>query len=66
MSYCTSCGAPIPEGQGSSCSMCYGDPCYGNDGYYMEFLELEYENELKKQSELEALEKAMMENVGDE
>jgi hypothetical protein len=34
MSYCSSCGSPIPEGQGSSCSMCYGDIHYGNDGYY--------------------------------
>ena len=34
MSYCTSCGLPIPDGQGSSCSMCYGDVEYGKDGYY--------------------------------
>jgi hypothetical protein len=34
MSYCTSCGSPIPEGQGSSCSMCYGDMSHGRDGYY--------------------------------
>lgn len=32
--YCTSCGSPIPDGQGKSCSMCYGDIAYGRDGYY--------------------------------
>ena len=34
---CTSCGISIPEGQGSSCSMCYGDIAHGTDGYYEEF-----------------------------
>ena len=37
--YCSSCGSPIPDGQGSSCSMCYGDPSYGRDGYYQQWLE---------------------------
>lgn len=37
MTYCSSCGSPIPEGQGSSCSMCYGDIAYGRDGYYEEW-----------------------------
>ena len=32
--YCTSCGSPISDGQGNSCSMCFGDPEYGKDGYY--------------------------------
>lgn len=32
--YCTSCGSPIPDDQGSSCSMCYGDVAHGHDGYY--------------------------------
>lgn len=32
--YCTSCASPIPDGQGKSCSMCYGDISYGTDGYY--------------------------------
>jgi len=31
---CTSCGSTIPDGQGSSCSMCYGDMNHGRDGYY--------------------------------
>lgn len=39
MPNCTSCGSPIPEGQGKSCSMCYGDPDHGRDGYYRRFLE---------------------------
>ena len=37
--YCASCGNPIPAGQGSSCSMCYGDPAWGKDGYYQEYLD---------------------------
>lgn len=39
MSYCSSCGSYIPEGQGSCCSMCYGDIAYGRDGYYQEWAE---------------------------
>uniref|UniRef100_A0A6M3XQS4 Uncharacterized protein n=1 Tax=viral metagenome TaxID=1070528 RepID=A0A6M3XQS4_9ZZZZ len=34
MPYCTSCGGRIPEGQGKSCSMCYGDIAHGKDRYY--------------------------------
>lgn len=37
--YCTSCGNPIPDGQGKSCSMCYGDLYWGKDGYYLDWLE---------------------------
>jgi hypothetical protein len=44
MAYCSSCGSFIPEGQGSCCSMCYGDINYGNDGYYEEWAR---EQELK-------------------
>lgn len=39
MPECSSCGRPIPEGQGYSCSMCCGDPDYGSDGYYRDWLE---------------------------
>lgn len=35
--HCTSCGLPIPDGQGDSCSMCYGDIGHGTDGYYEEW-----------------------------
>ena len=41
MPYCTSCGSFIPEGQGKSCSMCYGDIDHGKDGYYRKILEEE-------------------------
>ena len=34
MKSCTSCGSAIPDGQGNSCSMCYGDIGHGTDGYY--------------------------------
>jgi len=36
---CTSCGSEIPDGQGSSCSMCYGDIGYGSDGYYQAYMD---------------------------
>ena len=36
--YCKSCGVEIPDEQ-EFCSMCYGDPYYGTDGYYLEYLE---------------------------
>ena len=39
MPFCTSCGSSIPKGQGSSCSMCYGDIEHGSDGYYREWAE---------------------------
>jgi len=35
--FCTSCGMPIPDNQGNSCSMCYGDIAHGSDGYYEEW-----------------------------
>lgn len=34
---CKSCGVSIPEGQ-DFCSMCYGDPAYGEDGLYEDYL----------------------------
>ncbi len=45
MPYCTSCGMPISEGQGKSCSMCYGDINHGRDGYYQEWAERQTERE---------------------
>lgn len=38
MSSCGSCGVSVPDGQ-KFCSMCYGDPEYGRDGYYKRMLE---------------------------
>lgn len=43
--YCTSCASPIPDGQGKSCSMCYGDVDHGSDGYYRRWLENECRQE---------------------
>lgn len=37
--YCSSCGNPIGDNQGLSCSMCYGDIDWGTDGYYLQWLE---------------------------
>lgn len=48
MTYCTSCGLPIPDGQGSSCSMCYGDIGHGTDGYYEQWAQEEIERERQK------------------
>lgn len=44
MGYCSSCGLPVPDGQ-SVCSMCYGDPYYGKDGYYLDWLRKQEEYE---------------------
>jgi hypothetical protein len=52
--YCSSCGAPVPDGQ-SSCSMCYGDPDYGRDGYYREWIEAENEAEAAATQQAEDL-----------
>ena len=51
MAYCTSCGLPIPDGQGKSCSMCYGDIDHGRDGYYRQMMEEQMEQEYERQRE---------------
>ena len=56
MPYCTSCGSPIPEGQGSSCSMCYGDIAHGKDGYYQRWAE-EWEEERQHREQQDAIER---------
>lgn len=48
---CTSCGSPIPEGQGKSCSMCFGDIDYGRDGYYREWAERQIEEQPRPQDQ---------------
>jgi len=48
MGGCTSCGMPIPDGQESSCSMCYGDVAYGTDGYYEEAMNSHYQQEYEE------------------
>ena len=46
---CVMCGSPIPDNQGSrTCSMCYGDPQHGKDGYYQEYLDAQYAEEQKR------------------
>lgn len=51
MASCHSCGAEVPEGQ-TICSMCYGDPAYGSDGYYQAYLdECERQAENRRQEE---------------
>lgn len=52
--YCKSCGISIPDGQ-NFCSMCYGDPAYGSDGYYMDYLEGQREEEEARRREEEHL-----------
>lgn len=53
MPYCTSCGSPIPSGQGSSCSMCYGDIDYGRDGYYRRWAEEQEHRRLMQEEEIQ-------------
>lgn len=52
MSYCSMCGAPIPDGQ-RVCSMCYGDIDYGGDGYYREWAEEQEQQEERERYERE-------------
>lgn len=53
MANCSQCGSSIPDGQ-RVCSMCYGDPDYGRDGYYKQELERDYERqERQRQAERE-------------
>jgi len=51
MATCSSCGNTIPEGQGSSCSMCYGDVAYGKDGFYEDWLLERSADEYNRQRE---------------
>jgi hypothetical protein len=40
MASCVCCGRSLPDNQGSStCSMCYGDPDHGQDGYMRDAME---------------------------
>lgn len=47
--YCTMCGQPIPDRQGGICSMCYGDPFHGSDGYYAAAIREQENQELDRQ-----------------
>jgi len=46
--YCKICGVSIPEDQ-ELCSICYGDPNYGNDGYYKYLIKEQKNNEKNNQ-----------------
>jgi len=48
MANCTSCGSPIPDDQGKSCSMCFGDPDHGHDGYYQAWIDQQYQEEIAR------------------
>ena len=48
MPSCTSCGSDIPEGQGRSCSMCYGDVAWGSDGYYQDWVDEQIREEAER------------------
>lgn len=56
MGYCSSCGIEIPDSQ-STCSMCYGDPYHGSDGYYLDYLRSQEEEEVYEEYTQEQLEK---------
>lgn len=64
MSYCSSCGSPIPEGQGSSCSMCYGDIAYGKDGYYEEWAREEVYRQEQEEIERRQAEEEYLKDYG--
>ena len=53
---CVCCGIAIPDNQ-KICSMCYGDPHYGNDGYYQQWLDEDRQRKqmdrLEEESEVE-------------
>ncbi|MHC4648245.1 MAG: hypothetical protein ACYTBJ_22525 [Planctomycetota bacterium] len=51
MKHCTSCGSTIPDGQGNSCSMCYGDISHGSDGYYENWAREQMERQEREQWE---------------
>lgn len=48
---CKSCGIEVPSGQ-RFCSVCYGDPNYGRDGYFRRQME---EDALQQEQESESV-----------
>ena len=50
--FCKSCGISIPEKQ-KFCSMCYGDPEYGTDGYYKNMIEQDMLKQAEKERQQE-------------
>ena len=52
MSNCSQCGISILNGQ-RTCSMCYGDPDHGTDGYYRDEMERQDREEQERRYEQE-------------
>lgn len=50
--YCVSCGEPIPDGQ-RTCSVCYGDPYHGRDGYLLQMMEEDWQQQEYEQQRAE-------------
>jgi len=65
MPNCTSCGSEIPEGQGRSCSMCFGDVGYGRDGYYQRWVDDQIEKEQQTKMDDENYARMMDEQQGE-
>jgi len=53
MANCVMCGMSIPDGQ-RTCSMCYGDPDHGKDGYYQAELDRQAREEQDARKEAAA------------
>lgn len=52
MASCVMCGSWIPDDQGSrTCSMCYGDPFHGKDGYYLDAMRAQEEEEMRRRGD---------------
>ena len=67
MAYCTSCGSWIPDDQGPSCSMCYGDIDHGYDGYYREFMDIQAQQDAERRKmEEEEYDRQFDEDFADE
>jgi len=52
MNNCTMCGIEIPESQ-NVCSVCYGDPHYGTDGYLLQIMEYDNQRQMEEYYERE-------------
>ena len=46
------CGIEIPESQ-NVCSVCYGDPHYGTDGYLLQIMEYDNQRQMEEYYERE-------------
>ena len=51
-SHCVCCGSPVPDGQ-RTCSMCYGDPYHGRDGYYLRWIEEQQRTQSERDYEIQ-------------